>query len=108
MSLLHSAHSAGAPWDSAVVGGGRKARRTSGRRAAGGGGGASVSCLPPPPPAPPPGHLDIHIKDGPGKATYLSVTARRRGLLHFFFFSLVGYSPRDDTMAKAGVSTGEG
>lgn len=71
-----------------------------GGAAGGGGGGCSVSSLPPPPPAPPPGHLDIHIKDGPGKATYLSATARRRGL--------VGYSPRDDTMAKAGVSPGEG
>lgn len=52
----------------------------------GGGGAGAVSSLPPPPPAPPPGHLDIHIKDGPGKATYLSATVRRRRLVPLFFF----------------------
>lgn len=73
---------------------GRKARGMNGRRAARWGRGGC--CLQPPstpptpplpPPAPPAGHLDIHIKDGAGKATYLSATARRRRLLLLFFFS---------------------
>lgn len=93
-SLLHTALSAGAPWDTTVMG----EEGVSGCRAAGGScdgrwwwvvggeGGAAVSSLSPPPPAPPPGHLDIHIKDGPGKATYLSATVRRHRMVLFFFF----------------------